>query len=655
MYHIITIIYHINYIIKLSQYVRIYKIDQIFDTYDIYQVEIEIFKTKFQLLNIYIYLSFLVIQLQDSLSYYYSKYQIYSSTSFICYWQLQYFQNQLEHQKLNNLTVIQVQLILTYADIQQIVVTIQTTNNSACDIPHGIRVSLQIDSLGIYEPYVNVRDYDYSSTTQIHLKCNNAACLSIPSSASGIIIIESKTKVTKIPAGSIRVSRGVAENCFNDSETYVELYQGSLIFGTVPTLNCADQISSLVNGVQTLNTLNTVKLYITYSDNSMTVHQDLTVEVLDDVFAPTNKVIGSSTYLRIRILSDTLSTYFNQSIHNGVISKDMKFFRFNLQFETDTGQPTKLIKIAQVTANYFQLPGFPTCYTSLSMQILDNGFFLQKVGGPNMATYNTQIENLGVTSYVIQYVFVYYNNAKTDEFRKKLVARTSLPDSVLFSNGAVQRTCEARFPNQNCTQILSELKQKNVGEIYAFISYFYYAGSTLVGNYSIVISNILDSCFSTGELSYNSKTQTLSISINMNSNSDTCQLAKNDQITIEISVANTSANVLISTQTLDYVPGVQKFTVEDEQIIGTPIRVQYFREGTLLDAVSLTEYVVHANNDLFMQEFYIVVKVLAAHFGCVVLYLIWHFSIYPIIIKYKMTQTQKAIILISEEDYNGKN
>ncbi|CAL5970147.1 Hypothetical_protein [Hexamita inflata] len=245
------------------------------------------------------------------------------------------------------------------------------------------------------------------------------------------------------------------------------------------------------------------------------------------------------------------------------------------------------------------------------MQILDNGFFLQKVAGPNMNAYNTQIENLGVSSQVIQYVFEYSNNARTDEFRKKLVARTSLPESLQFSNGATHRTCEARFPNQNCTQILSELKQKNVGEIYAFISYFYYAGSTLVGNYSIVISNILDSCFSTGELSYDNKTQTLSISINMNSNSDTCQLAKNDQITIEILVANTSANVLINTQTLDYVPGVQKYYVQGQEIIGAPeIRVQYLREGTLLDAVSLTEYLIVANKDLLMKQVYIVLEIL---------------------------------------------
>ncbi|CAL5986406.1 Conserved_hypothetical protein [Hexamita inflata] len=90
-----------------------------------------------------------------------------------------------------------------FADTKNIIITLQTTNNQACDLPHGIKVSLQIDSLGVYEPYTYVKDYDYATTTTIYLKCSNAGCSSIPSSASGIIIIESKTKVTRIPAGSL--------------------------------------------------------------------------------------------------------------------------------------------------------------------------------------------------------------------------------------------------------------------------------------------------------------------------------------------------------------------------------------------------------------------------------------------------------------------
>ncbi|CAL5970187.1 Conserved_hypothetical protein [Hexamita inflata] len=165
-----------------------------------------------------------------------------------------------------------------FADTKNIIITLQTTNNQACDLPHGIKVSLQIDSLGVYEPYTYVKDYDYATTTTIYLKCSNAGCSSIPSSASGIIIIESKTKVTRIPAGSVRVQRGAAHNCFNDNDTYSEQYQGYIILGTTPTYNCVDDIASTVNGVLTLNTVNAAKIYVTYSDDSMSIFQDVTLQ-----------------------------------------------------------------------------------------------------------------------------------------------------------------------------------------------------------------------------------------------------------------------------------------------------------------------------------------------------------------------------------------
>ncbi|CAL5989248.1 Conserved_hypothetical protein [Hexamita inflata] len=541
--------------------------------------------------------------------------------------------------------------IQLYADTQKIVVTVQTTNNSACDIPHGIKVSLQIDSLGAYEPYVYVRDYDYATTTTIHLKCSNAACSSIPSSASGIIIIESKTKVTRIPAGSVRVSRGVAENCFNDNETYAELYQGSIVLGTVPTFNCINDIASTVNGVLTLNTVNAVKLYITYSDNSITVHQDLTVAVEADVVVPTASVTDTSVPLRIRLSSPTISTYFNQKLDNGVITKDMKFFRFDLYFQTDLGQSTPLIKVTRVTANYYSLPGFPLAYTQFTMQVLDNGFLVQKLISPNTAMYNTQITSLGVDNYVIQYTFEYANNARTDEFRNKLVAKQSLPENLLFSAGAVQRTCEVRFPNQNCIQILHDLKHKNINELYAFVTYYHYQGTNLVANYSVAINNIIDSCFSSGELRNDNNTKTLSITVTMNPNSYHCALVKNDQITIKIYLANTSSNILIDTLVIDYVPGVQNYLSVGNIIEGNPeIRIHYFREGVLLDAVSLTEYIQVANNDLLMEQVYIVLKILGVHFGIVVLYLIWHFVIYAMITKNSnIKAAQKAKNLIAED------
>ncbi|CAL5986420.1 Conserved_hypothetical protein [Hexamita inflata] len=543
--------------------------------------------------------------------------------------------------------------IQLYADTQKIVVTVQTTNNSACDIPHGIKVSLQIDSLGAYEPYVYVRDYDYATTTTIHLKCSNAACSSIPSSASGIIIIESKTKVTRIPAGSVRVSRGVAENCFNDNETYVELHQGAIVLGTVPTFNCINDIASIVNGVLTLNTVNAVKLYITYSDNSITVHQDLIVAVEADVVVPTASVTDTSVPLRIRLSSPTISTYFNQKIDNGVISKDMKFFRFYLQFETDSSSATPLVKVAQVTANFYSLSGFPQAYTSYSIQVLDNGFLLSKTIGPNTATINSQIASLGIDSFVIVFVFEYADNARTDEFRNKLVGKSVAPaDPLIFTAGSVQRTCEVRFPNQNCAQILYDLKHRNINELYAFVSYFHYQGTNLVANYSIEVDTIIDSCFSSGELRYDNNTKTLSLTVTMNPNSYHCALVKNDQITIKIYLANTSRNVLIDTQVIDYVPGVQHYVSVGNIIEGNPeININYFREGVILDAVSLTEYVLVANNDLLMEQVYIVLKILGVHFGIVVLYLIWHFVIYAMITKSKNAKAaqQKVKKLIAED------
>ncbi|CAL6021211.1 Conserved_hypothetical protein [Hexamita inflata] len=545
--------------------------------------------------------------------------------------------------------------IQLYADTQQIVITVQTTNNSACDIPNGIKVSLQIDSLGAYEPYVYVRDYNYSSTTTIHLKCNNVICSQIPASASGIIIIESKTKVTKIPAGSVRVSRGVAKNCFNDNETFAELYQDSVVLGTVPTFNCIDQIASTVNGVMILNKVNAVKLYITYSDNSMTVHQDLTVVVEAGVVVPTALVTDASIPLRIRLLSPNLSMYFNQHINDGVISKDMKYFRFYLYFETDALSITPLVKVAQVTANFYSLPGFPLAYISYTIQVLDNGFLLSKIIGPNTAAYNSQIASLGVDSFVIQFTFEYANNAQTDELRNKLVGKSSAPaDPFTFSSGAVQRTCEVRFPHQNCAQILYDLKNRNINELYAFVTYFHYQGTNLVANYSVVVDSIIDSCFSSGELSFDNNTKTLSATVTMNPSSYHCALVKNDQITIKIFLANSSVNVLIDTQIIDYVPGVYIYQSVGKIIEGTPeINIHYYREGVLLDAVSITQYVLIVNNDLLMKQLYIVLKILGVHFSIVVLYLIWHFLIYTMILKNMNIKAVQKVKIQVVEDFDN--
>ncbi|CAL5986390.1 Conserved_hypothetical protein [Hexamita inflata] len=538
-----------------------------------------------------------------------------------------------------------------FADTKNIIITLQTTNNQACDLPHGIKVSLQIDSLGVYEPYTYVKDYDYATTTTIYLKCSNAGCSSIPSSASGIIIIESKTKVTRIPAGSVRVQRGAAHNCFNDNDTYSEQYQGYIILGTTPTYNCVDDIASTVNGVLTLNTVNAAKIYVTYSDDSMSIFQDVSVQTDADVFVPTTTITDSSVYLRIRFTHPSISQNFNQSISNDQITKDVKFIQFDLYFQVESLQPTSMIKVMQVTSNYYNLPGFPGAYQTLDLKVVGNGFLVQRSLGPNSASYNQELVSLGATSYVVEYIFSYADNARTDEFRVKLVARTTLPDSISFVNTPIQRTCEARFPNQNCSFVLQKLTTVDVSTLYSFMTFYYYAGTELVGNFSRMISTITDSCFSTGEANYDYHLQVLEIELNMNYKSQSCQLDKNDQIVVKILLANTSANMVIDTKTIDYVPGIQKYQVTGIVIVGHPeIRIQYIRDNQLMDVASITEYVIHEDKTIFIQEIYIVLKILGVNFGVVLVYLIWIFAIYPVIVRCRPVKVQKANYLISEDE-----
>ncbi|CAL6005973.1 Conserved_hypothetical protein [Hexamita inflata] len=265
-----------------------------------------------------------------------------------------------------------------YADTQFIIVTIQSTQNPACDIPHSIKVTLQIDVLGAYEPYVYVRDYDYATTSTIRLKCNDASCSTIANSASGIIYIESKTKVTKIPVGSVRISRGVAENCFNDNETFVELQQGSVVLNTVPTFNCLDDIAIFSNGVWTLKPVHAAKLYITYSDDTMSIHQDLIVGIQANIVEPTSQVIVSSIPVKIKLSNPTISTWFNQSIVNGIPSKDTKYFQFDLFFITDILQPTPIMKVAQVKSNSYTLSGFLNRTHLFHYKLLTMDFLLKE-------------------------------------------------------------------------------------------------------------------------------------------------------------------------------------------------------------------------------------------------------------------------------------
>ncbi|CAL5982606.1 Conserved_hypothetical protein [Hexamita inflata] len=286
-----------------------------------------------------------------------------------------------------------------FADTLQITVTLTSTKSASCDIPHGVFVSLQIDSLGSYEPSAYVQDFAYDSPQQIRLACTDPVeCAKIKAAESGTVVLETKTHATFVPAGSIRVSKGLSSSCFHDDDSFVELYQGAVVLVLYPTFTCKDSIAKDQMGQLKLNSMSKVKMYITYTDNSITIHDQLAITVQQDLFMPTLKVTASSTPLRIKLANPTISQFFVQSMTNGVLSKDMTLFQANLEFTN-----IALLKInAQVTMNLYKQMGIAEVYDRFDMQLLSNGFVVYKTLGPQTAAANSYLQSLGVTSYQIQ-------------------------------------------------------------------------------------------------------------------------------------------------------------------------------------------------------------------------------------------------------------
>ncbi|CAL5986702.1 Conserved_hypothetical protein [Hexamita inflata] len=415
-----------------------------------------------------------------------------------------------------------------FADTLQITVTLTSTKSASCDIPHGVFVSLQIDSLGSYEPSAYVQDFAYDSPQQIRLACTDPVeCAKIKAAESGTIVLETKTHATFVPAGSIRVSKGLSSSCFHDNDSFVELYQGAVVLVLFPTFTCKDSITADNLGQLKLNAMSKVKMYITYTDNSITIHDQLAITVQQDLFVPTTRVTASSTPLRIKLSNPTISQFFVQTMTNGVLSKDMTLFQANLEFTN-----IALLKInAQVTMNLYKQMGIAEVYDRFDMQLLSNGFVVYKTLGPQTAAANNYLQSLGVTSYQIQYVFTTYDVKKTSEFRMRLFGQGS--SNYLFNDIPVQSTCETRFKNQQCGVLLEKLKVIPLAQMQAFILYMYYANNVLVTNYTQIIKNIFGSCFSDGKLDYDNSSQILKIQFDQNQG-ETCQLAKNDALEAKI-------------------------------------------------------------------------------------------------------------------------
>ncbi|CAL5986648.1 Conserved_hypothetical protein [Hexamita inflata] len=507
-----------------------------------------------------------------------------------------------------------------FADSWDIYITINSIH-SDCLIPHGILVSLQIDSLGVYEPQAYVEDYDYDVSQEIIVRCQDPICSQLALATSSIIIIESKTEVTYVSAGSVQISRGKSSNCFNDNDSYAELYQGSIVAVLYPTYRCVESITTQQGQQLIMKTPYQAKVFITYSDNSLTIHDQLTITVENDIFVPSRELTTLSVPIRVKLSHPDISKYFVQSITNGVISKDMILFQISLYFQTIQSQ--QMLKIAQTTVNYYKLTGFFDAFDNITLTILDNGFITQKHVGPNGPVINAYLASLNVDSYLIQYIFVSYDVKKTSEFRARLVAPGV--SNGQFINDPVQSNCNVRFPNQGCNELMKQLKSMKLSQIQTALTYQYYSQDVMVSSYTKYFDYFYDSCFSKGYLDYDDSLQLLKITFELNPSSISCSLKRNDVVTVRILLGNNSQ--ILSQQEIQYKPETQRLQISGFDLSLHPeIRVQYFRNQIIQDGINILTYNQQRNTTLIQKQILITTYILCINLGFTISYVV--FSIY---------------------------
>ncbi|CAL5970070.1 Hypothetical_protein [Hexamita inflata] len=290
--------------------------------------------------------------------------------------------------------------------------------------------------------------------------------------------MESKTEVTYIQTGIVEISRGKSSNCFNDNDSYVELYQGSVVAVLYPTFRCINVITTIQGQTTTLNTPFRAKVYITYTDNSLTIHDQLFITVEQSIFIPENKYTSQSIPVRIRLANSEISQYFEQKIINETITKDMKMFQVQLYFTTQN-TITPVIKVTRTQMNFYLLAGIQNVFDKLKLMFLANGFVLQKQLGQYASIANQYLTNLGVDSYQIEYTFVTYDVNLTDQLRIRLIAK-GLDNNLLFNNNSRLSNCQLRFPNQNCDELMEKLKQWDISQLTPYVTYHFYKGQQQV-------------------------------------------------------------------------------------------------------------------------------------------------------------------------------
>ncbi|CAL5976036.1 Conserved_hypothetical protein [Hexamita inflata] len=511
-------------------------------------------------------------------------------------------------------------------DTNQIEINLNSTRSSGCNIPHGIMVSIGIDSLGSYQPFTYVLDFNYLSPQQIVIQCQDASCLNIKSSESAQIIIETKTAATFIPAGSIRVSRGLASNCFNDNESYFELNDGYVVAVLQPTFTCINDISTLILGQYILNPITKAKVYITYTDDSITIHNQFNISIINDVFIPS--IDGSSVPIRIRLQNLNISKYFSQIYINSTIPKDIFLIQLDLYFQIGT-----IVKTVQTTMNFYKYTGLPPVYDYLTIQLLDSGIVLEKQLN-ELSNTNSILQATNFDSYSMWVIFTTYDVANTDLFRERL---------FIFSNQTFQFTSNPEQINfdkfENGAQLMSKL-QSTECDIYMFIGYQFFKNGVVVQNYSQNVDEIKTSCFSTGKVVYDSLVGVIQIQ-----STDQCAMQKNDAIVVQVKYSN---EVIVFN--IDFVPGKQSFTIHKDMSAQPEVYIWFWRDGLFMDAVRVTDYEVKKTNELINRQIVVLVYVLIANLLVTILYVAVKLTVVPrILARTKNHKKIKFIINADEE------
>ncbi|CAL6112937.1 Conserved_hypothetical protein [Hexamita inflata] len=505
-----------------------------------------------------------------------------------------------------------------FQDSGNLLISIISTKQEKCKIPHGVLISLQIDSLGVYEPQIYLVDYDYNNTTQFTVLCDDPACQNLNEAKAAVVIIETKTHVTYVKVGSISLAKGLATNCFHDNESKIELLFGAIVVDFYPTYSCLNSIVIQKEGQLIMKTPNNARVYIIYSDNSVSVHDPVTVDVQNATFIPTRTVSSSSPTVRVKLSKAYISDYFIP-IQNGTITKAVKEMLVHLQFSTDL----ILIKTTQTIINYFKFVGIENAYSYASIQLIHGGFVTRKVASSQLPHYNNILMSQGVTSYASEYIFTLHDVAKTNDLWFRLIGNGF--QNYLLNENPTQSTCAVRFPNQQCEKLEEKLQKYQLNELNVQINFYYYKNQTLVNNYTVTIRDITDSCFSGGYVYVDGRN--ITIFVIGNNNCRFCQLETNDLVQVEIAYGN---NTIIKQLLIDYVHGEQKYVVGDVDVEHMPeIRVQFFKDSELRDAISIHTYKYHKPGDVQKQSILILIYILTTNLMITITYVLWILFIYP--------------------------